>query len=111
MQYTLSEGQCNNIKGFIDNFENYSKGEYFHKVFDAFLGQGIFNADGELWKVQRKTAAQIFHVQNFQTEFIRVFLEHIQIMSNRVFDEAVCDFAVIDFHEVMLKFTMDVFVE
>lgn len=53
------------------NFENYTKGEYFHTVFDDLLGKGIFNSDGEEWKIKRKSASQIFHVKNFQTEFIR----------------------------------------
>jgi len=36
------------------NFHNYGKGEYFFNVtFKDFLGDGIFNVDGESWKFQR----------------------------------------------------------
>lgn len=55
----------------IANFYNYNKSIYFKDVFHDFLGDGIFNTDGESWKVQRKTASQIFHIKNFQTEFTR----------------------------------------
>ncbi|GAA5807169.1 hypothetical protein MFLAVUS_000523 [Mucor flavus] len=92
------------------NFENYSKGEYFHKVFDDFLGKGIFNSDGENWRLQRKAAAQIFHVRNFQTEFTRVFVEHINILNTHILEKTTDDCSVIDLHNVMLRFTMDIFV-
>ncbi|KAJ8648785.1 hypothetical protein MRB53_001808 [Persea americana] len=33
------------------NFPNYPKGERFVTTLEDFLGRGIFNSDGELWKV------------------------------------------------------------
>ena len=33
------------------------QGKFFHENFDIFLGDGIFNVDGEIWKKQRKTAS------------------------------------------------------
>ncbi|XP_041024946.1 cytochrome P450 94C1-like [Juglans microcarpa x Juglans regia] len=35
-------------------FENYPKGKPFSMILGDFLGRGIFNVDGELWKFQRK---------------------------------------------------------
>lgn len=35
------------------------------------LGEGIFNSDGEAWRVQRKVASRIFHVKNFRDRFTR----------------------------------------
>ncbi len=55
----------------LANFHNYNKSEHFKRVFHNFLGDGIFNTDGENWRLQRRTASQIFHVKNFQTEFTR----------------------------------------
>jgi cytochrome P450 len=51
------------------NFENYVKGPTFHNAMDELFGHGIFNADGEQWKYQRKTAANIFNVKNFRDHF------------------------------------------
>ncbi|XP_062029813.1 cytochrome P450 CYP94D108-like [Rosa rugosa] len=48
------------------NFENYPKGELFIYLLRDFLGGGIFNADGELWKVQRKTASYAFNTKSLR---------------------------------------------
>ncbi|KAM0944791.1 putative cytochrome P450 [Dioscorea sansibarensis] len=40
------------------NFTNYPKGEHFNEIFEM-LGDGIFNSDGDAWRIQRK-AAHIF---------------------------------------------------
>lgn len=37
-------------------------------MMDLF-GGGIFNANGEEWKYQRKTASHIFNVKNFRDQF------------------------------------------
>ncbi|CAO3648016.1 unnamed protein product [Mucor hiemalis] len=109
---SISTGDPKNLEYILKtNFENYSKGEHFHAVFDDLLGRGIFNSDGEEWKVKRKTAAQIFHVKNFQTEFMRVFVHHIHILSTQILEDAVDNCSVVDLHRIMLRFTMDVFVD
>lgn len=51
------------------NFENYPKGIRFLSILGDFLGQGIFNADGENWKHQRKTASY-----EFKTKSLRSFV-------------------------------------
>jgi cytochrome P450 len=43
-----------------DNFENYEKGKVWRSFFREILGNGIFNADGELWASHRKIAAKLF---------------------------------------------------
>ncbi|EEF42891.1 cytochrome P450 94B3 [Ricinus communis] len=58
-------------------FENYPKGERFISLLEDFLGQGIFNTDGELWRVQRKTASYEFNtksLRNFAMENVKVEL-------------------------------------
>ena len=42
------------------NFSNYPKGPFFNSITHDLLGKGIFNADGEDWVMQRKTASQMF---------------------------------------------------
>ncbi|KAH9738771.1 cytochrome P450 family 94 subfamily D polypeptide 2 [Citrus sinensis] len=56
------------------NFENYPKGQRFVTLLEDFLGRGIFNSDGELWKVQRKTASYEFNtksLRNFVMDNVR----------------------------------------
>jgi fatty acid omega-hydroxylase len=45
------------------------KGPRFNYALHELLGHGIFNANGEHWKYQRKTASHIFNVKNFRDRF------------------------------------------
>ncbi|XP_031265116.1 cytochrome P450 94A2-like [Pistacia vera] len=49
------------------NFENYQKGDVFIAPLEDLLGRGIFNSDGELWKVQRKTASHQFNTKSLRS--------------------------------------------
>lgn len=51
------------------NFKNYLKGPKFNWALSELLGNGIFNANGEKWRYQRKAASHIFNVKNFRDEF------------------------------------------
>lgn len=53
----------------LANFSNYVKGPQFNDVMYDLLGHGIFNANGDQWKWQRKTASHIFNVKNFRDQF------------------------------------------
>jgi hypothetical protein len=52
-----------------DNFENYAKGPQLNEATGDLFGHGIFNANGEQWKYQRKTASHIFNIKNFRDHF------------------------------------------
>ncbi|KAH9331449.1 hypothetical protein KI387_003557 [Taxus chinensis] len=49
------------------NFENYEKGPYLKILFHDFLGRGIFNVDGELWKMQRKAINYEFNTKSLRS--------------------------------------------
>ncbi|KAG2200618.1 hypothetical protein INT47_007362 [Mucor saturninus] len=93
------------------NFENYIKGPEFHGSMTDLFGGGIFNANGEEWKYQRKTASHIFNVKNFRDQFTDVFVKELAIMQNIIFDKACNEHHIVDFHETMFKFTLDSFIE
>ncbi|KAF5747918.1 cytochrome P450 94A1-like [Tripterygium wilfordii] len=49
------------------NFENYPKGENQFIIFlKDFLGRGIFNSNGDLWKFQRKTSLHEFNTKSLR---------------------------------------------
>ncbi|KAK1278161.1 Cytochrome P450 94A2 [Acorus gramineus] len=48
------------------NFGNYPKGERTVSMMSDFLGLGIFNSDGEEWKLQRKTASFEFNKRSLR---------------------------------------------
>ena len=54
------------------NFDNFPKGEAFHDSVHELLGDGIFNADGDLWYKQRKTASQMFTASRFKNHIWRL---------------------------------------
>jgi len=57
------------------NFENYEKGPSFRNAMADVMGHhGIFVADGEPWKRQRKMASNIFSVGNFRSH-VQLHLE------------------------------------
>ncbi|ORX61453.1 cytochrome P450 [Hesseltinella vesiculosa] len=91
------------------NFENYVKGPKFNKSTEHILGHGIFNANGEQWRWQRKSASLIFNVKNFRDHFTDVFLDELRIMCG-LFDGAVKSGRIVDMHDMMFRYTLDSFV-
>ncbi|KAI9274183.1 cytochrome P450 [Sporodiniella umbellata] len=92
------------------NFANYLKGPEFNHNLVELLGHGIFNANGEQWKYQRKTASHIFNVKNFRDDFTNVFIKEMHVMFDNVLEKASETGNSIDFHGLMFKFTLDSFV-
>ena len=52
------------------------KGELYRSYMHVLLGNGIFNADGEMWKKQRKTASFEFASKNLRDFSTIVFREY-----------------------------------
>ncbi|CAA7398391.1 unnamed protein product [Spirodela intermedia] len=91
------------------NFQNgnYPKGPYVTSVMEDFLGQGIFNADGELWKRQRRTASS-----EFSTRSLRIFIvESVQRKVTRrllpLLRRAAASGAAVDLQDVLEWFAFD----
>ncbi|KAJ3078733.1 Protein kinase alk2 [Quaeritorhiza haematococci] len=90
------------------NFSNYEKGPFFYSRMNDLLGVGIFNTDGESWRIQRKTAANIFNVKNFR-EFVGVvFYEEMHMLTDRL-SKAVESKEAIDIQDLFFRFTLDGF--
>ncbi|KAA0053903.1 cytochrome P450 94A1-like [Cucumis melo var. makuwa] len=88
-------------------FENYPKGERFISLLEDFLGRGIFNSDGEIWKVQRKTASYEFNtksLRNFVMENVRV---EIQSRLLPIFGKACETERILDLQDVLERFAFD----
>ena len=47
------------------NFANYPKGPYYRECFAELLGDGIFNADSDSWRAQRRAASAEMHSARF----------------------------------------------
>lgn len=89
------------------HFENYPKGDMFIALLRDFLGEGIFNSDGELWRVQRKTASY-----EFNTRSLRQFVMHnvtVEIESRLVpiLSRAEAAGRVLDLQDLLERFAFD----
>ncbi|KAH6824004.1 hypothetical protein C2S53_019453 [Perilla frutescens var. hirtella] len=62
-----------NVQHMLKNhFHNYPKGAVFRHILRDFLGDGIFNADGDNWKFQRQLSSH-----QFNTRSLRKFVETV----------------------------------
>ncbi|KAJ8603160.1 hypothetical protein CTAYLR_004596 [Chrysophaeum taylorii] len=60
----------------VSRFENYDKGPRWREIFKELLGNGIFNADGEAWRRQRKIASYEFSKRRLREFATRVVEEN-----------------------------------
>ncbi|XP_041025825.1 cytochrome P450 94A1 [Juglans microcarpa x Juglans regia] len=89
------------------NFENYPKGDRVITLLQDFLGRGIFNSDGKLWKVQRKTASY-----EFNTKSLRNFvMENVTVETNTrlipILTRASETARVLDLQDILERFAFD----
>ncbi|CAE7878912.1 CYP86B1 [Symbiodinium microadriaticum] len=85
------------------NFSNYPKGPFFNSITHDLLGKGIFNADGEDWVMQRKTASQMFTANRFKNHIWRV----VQKNCNKVMDLLRAHDGDVDMFSILNRFTLD----
>ncbi|KAK9076189.1 hypothetical protein SSX86_004522 [Deinandra increscens subsp. villosa] len=87
------------------NFNNFPKGKAYQERLYDFLGDGIFNADGDLWRVQRRVATSEMH----SARFMRFSMESIKALVHgkllKVLDAK--KGCVIDLQDVLLRFTFE----
>ncbi|KAI3773032.1 hypothetical protein L6452_04229 [Arctium lappa] len=90
------------------NFHLYPKGATaIHNAFDL-LGDGIFNVDGDRWKLQRQVSSH-----EFNTRSLRHFVEHVvEVELNDrlvpIFSaSAATGTAVLDFQDILQRFAFD----
>uniref|UniRef100_A0A0E0K1Y1 Cytochrome P450 n=1 Tax=Oryza punctata TaxID=4537 RepID=A0A0E0K1Y1_ORYPU len=95
------------------NFGNYPKGPYYRERFVELLGDGIFNADGEAWRAQRRAATAEMHSSRFLEFSVRSIEQLVygrlvplaERLSGGVGEGEAG--AAVDLQEVLLRFTFD----
>lgn len=60
------------------NFKNYPKGKPFTEILGDFLGSGIFNVDGELWRKQRKLASHEFSTSSLREYVMNMLRREVE---------------------------------
>ncbi|KAL4582696.1 hypothetical protein LXL04_007254 [Taraxacum kok-saghyz] len=88
------------------NFSNYPKGQKFRKIFDIF-GDGIFNVDGHLWEIQRKSTMSLFNQPNFQSVFETIVWDKVEKGLLPVLESISKRDMEIDLQDIFQRFTFD----
>ncbi|KAL1224439.1 Alkane hydroxylase MAH1 [Cardamine amara subsp. amara] len=88
------------------NFANYPKGSEFKKIFDV-LGDGIFNADSELWKDLRKSAQSLMSHQEFHRFTLRTSMSKLEKGLVPLLDHVAEKKLVVDLQDLFQRFTFD----
>ncbi|KAI9071941.1 hypothetical protein K1719_046086 [Acacia pycnantha] len=92
------------------HFPNYHKGYTLHRALGDFLGNGIFNADGDTWKFQRQLSSHQFNTRSLR-KFVETVVDTelsdrlIPILSSAAAGDSSA--AVLDFQDILQRFTFD----
>ncbi|KAG9442268.1 hypothetical protein H6P81_018122 [Aristolochia fimbriata] len=86
-------------------FGNFPKGPYFRSALRDLLGDGIFNADDDAWRRQRKTASIEFHSARFRDLTARSLVELVHARLLPVLDQTAS--TPFDLQNVLLRLTFD----
>ncbi|KAG9451376.1 hypothetical protein H6P81_011341 [Aristolochia fimbriata] len=90
------------------NFPNYPKGAMYHSFMEVLLGDGIFNADGEAWRKQRKTASLEFASKNLREFSTTVFREYAVKLALILSDASSSSTRVVlDGQDLFMRMTLD----
>lgn len=89
-------------------FPLYPKGSFFRETVRDLLGDGIFNADDEIWHRQRKTASIEFHSAKFRRLTVDSLHELVHSRLLPIFHRHFVEhLAPIDLQDILLRLTFD----
>ncbi|KAF2315295.1 hypothetical protein GH714_038746 [Hevea brasiliensis] len=88
-------------------FDNYPKGPTWQAVFHDFLGEGIFNSDGETWHFQRRTAALEFTTRTLRQAMARWVSRAIKLRFCPILESAQVKGEPVDLQDLLLRLTFD----
>ncbi|XP_021280624.1 cytochrome P450 94A2-like [Herrania umbratica] len=89
------------------HFDNYQKGPFSRSTLFDFLGNGIFNVDGESWKFQRQVSSHEFNTKSLR-KFVQTVVDtelHDRLIP--MFSEAASAKTVLDLQEILQRFAFD----
>ncbi|XVF33464.1 hypothetical protein REPUB_Repub17cG0170500 [Reevesia pubescens] len=87
-------------------FDKYAKGKYFEEIVSDLWGQGIFVADGDKWRQQRKLASYEFTTRVLRDFSCSVFRRNAAKLARAVSKLAISG-QVIEFQDMLMKCSME----
>ncbi|XP_042500277.1 cytochrome P450 86B1-like [Macadamia integrifolia] len=88
-------------------FINFPKGQYYRERFSDLLRDGIFNADDDTWKEQRRAATSEMHSTRFVEYSLQTAQDLVHQKLLKLIDQLVASSEAVDLQEVLLRFTFD----
>merc|ERR1712137_1113449 len=91
----------------------YEKGEVMHRMFYDFLGNGIFNVNGEEWQRHRRLAQNLFHKKSLEAH-VPVFIRAAERVADRLValsKEKEYEQNGLDIQDFCMRATLDSFAE
>ncbi|KAL0381555.1 UNVERIFIED_CONTAM: Alkane hydroxylase MAH1 [Sesamum angustifolium] len=87
------------------NFQNFPKGPKFREIFDV-LGDGIFNADSESWRDQRRVARALISHQGFLRFLANISREKVEKGLIPVLETVCLENLVVDLQDLFQRLTL-----
>eukprot|EP00252_Welwitschia_mirabilis_P009114 TRINITY_DN21432_c0_g1_i1.p1 TRINITY_DN21432_c0_g1~~TRINITY_DN21432_c0_g1_i1.p1 ORF type:complete len:434 (-),score=31.41 TRINITY_DN21432_c0_g1_i1:109-1320(-) len=87
------------------NFHNYVKGPASHEIQYELLGHGIFNSDGENWRIQRKSASLEFSskiLRKYNTPTFRKYALRLASVLQELSKDS-----ILDLQDLFMRMTFD----
>ncbi|TYG49764.1 hypothetical protein ES288_D10G120500v1 [Gossypium darwinii] len=106
MNFLLTCDPANVHYVMISNFHNFPKGSDFKEIFEI-LGDGIFNADMDLWKYQRKVAQEFVRHQLFHRLLSTTSRAKVENGLIPVLEHVAKRGLVVNLEDVLQRFTFD----
>ncbi|KAK9059875.1 hypothetical protein SSX86_020579 [Deinandra increscens subsp. villosa] len=92
------------------NFSNYPKGHKFRKIFDI-LGDGVFNADGEIWEFQHRTLKSLLNHPTFHSLLKKNIWNKVEKGLLPVLDKNSRQGVETDLQDIFQRFAFDIICE
>eukprot|EP01083_Nonionella_stella_P302732 1045020_1 len=90
------------------NFPATEKSVAFQQRYDALLGRGIFNVNGEEWRFHRKIASRMFSMRNLRDYMFNTTIRNTHSTMNKL-RQLLND--TIDINDILGRYTLDTFCE
>ncbi|GMJ09421.1 cytochrome P450, family 94, subfamily B, polypeptide 2 [Hibiscus trionum] len=90
------------------NFNNFPKGKPFTEILGDFLGYGIFNVDGELWRTQRKLASHAFSTNSLREFVMSTLEEEVENQFLPLLESLAEASAVVDLQELLRRLAFSI---
>jgi fatty acid omega-hydroxylase len=89
------------------NFKNFPKGAFFKERFNDLLEDGIFNADAESWKEQRRIIITEMHSTRFVEHSFQTTQDLVRKKLLKVMESFARSQEAFDLQDVLLRLTFD----